>query len=140
MSTAKSTWGGNKYATACRKPDHYTGKIIAFEKSQKNDIDWFLKLSIDGKDPNKIQVQSRWQNDTSKTEEEQTRTLNALAMMLANAMDSLGISYEPEDLSDKDFTQLVALVTTKGLIGKKVSYEIREREGKSRKLQQIIFE
>ena len=55
-------------------------------------------------------------------------------------MDSLGISYEPEDLSDKDFTQLVALVTTKGLIGKKVSYEIRERDGKSRKLQQIIFE
>ena len=140
MSTAKSTWSGNKYATAYRKPDHYTGKILAFEKSQVNDVDWFLKLSIDGKDPNKVQVQSRWQNDTSKPEEQQTKTLNALAMMLANAMDSLGISYEPEDLSDKDFTQLVALVTTKGLIGKKVSYELRERDGKSRKLQQIIFE
>lgn len=140
MSNVKSTWGGSKYANAYRKPGHFTGKFIAFEKSQVNDVDWFLKLSIDGKDPNKVQVQSRWQNDTSKSEEEQTRTLNALAMMLANAMDSLGISYEPEDLSDKDFTQLVALVSTKGLIGKKVSYEIRERDGNSRKLQQIIFE
>ena len=54
MSTVKSTWGGSKYATAYRKPGHWTGKIIAFEKSQVNDIDWFLKLSIDGKDPNKM--------------------------------------------------------------------------------------
>ena len=69
MSTAKSTWSGNKYATAYRKPDHYTGKILAFEKSQVNDVDWFLKLSIDGKDPNKVQVQSRWQNNTTKTAE-----------------------------------------------------------------------
>lgn len=140
MSTVKSTWSGNKYATAYRKPDHYTGKIIAFEKSQVNDVDWFLKLSINGKDPNKVQVQSRWQNDTSKDEEQQTKTLNALAMMIANAMDSLGISYEPEELQGKTFTELVGLVASKGLIGKEVSYEIRERDGEKRKLQQIIFE
>ena len=56
MSTVKSTYGGSKYATAYRKPGHLTGKIIAFEKSQVNDVDWFLKLSIDGRNPEKIQV------------------------------------------------------------------------------------
>lgn len=140
MSTAKSTWGGSKYATAYRKPGHYTGKFIAFEKSQKNDIDWFLKLSINGKDPNKVQVQSRWQNNPAKTEEEQIRTLNALAMMIANALNSVGIAYEAEELQNKTFTELVGLVASKGLIGKEVSYEISERDGESRKLQQIIFE
>lgn len=140
MSTAKSTWSGNKYATAYRKPGHYKGKLIAFEKSQVNNIDWFLKLSVDGKDPNKVQVQSRWQNNPEKTEEEQIRTLNALAMMIANALDSAGISYEAEELQDKTFTELVGLVASKGLIGKELSYEINERDGETCKLQQIIFE
>ena len=140
MSKVKSTWSGNKYATAYRKPGHYKGKFIAFEKSQINDIDWFLKLSINGKDPNRVQVQNRWQNNPEKTEEEQIRTLNALAMMIANALDSVSIAYEPEDLQDKTFTELVGLVASKGLIGKEISYEIAERDGKKRKLQQIIFE
>lgn len=139
-TTVTSTWGGNKYATAYRKPGHYKGVLISFEKSQVNNIDWFLKLSIDGKDSNKVQVQNRWQNDTNKSAEQQTKTLNALAMMLVNAMDSLGITYDQSDIEGKTFEQLVALTTTKGLIGKQVNYEIRERQGESAKLQQIIFE
>ena len=85
-------------------------------------------------------MQSRWQNNPAKTEEEQIRTLNALAMMIANALNSVGIAYEAEELQNKTFTELVGLVASKGLIGKEVSYEISERDGESRKLQQIIFE
>lgn len=141
-TVALSTWTGSKYAQAYRNPGHYEGKIIAFEKSQVNDVDWYLKLSINGKDQNKIQVQSRWQKKTDAPVEQQVKTVNALAMMLTNLMDSLGVAYDIQnDITNKSFDQLIGLIQTKALIGKEVKYEIRERTGSTgAKLQQIIFE
>lgn len=136
MSNVKSTWGKSKYPRPVRTAGHYTGVIVSAEKASSQKVEnatvWFVNLSIDGK--RNVQVQNRWVDDG------QVKTVNALAMFIAGALDSLNIDYDETELADKSFEELMDIFKTKNLIGRKVHYELQKRQGETAMLDKVVFE
>ena len=134
MATKAATFTGRKFGIAHYEPGPYTGVILGANKSNLKDKAgnpiWFVNISIDGMPSH--QYNAKWvENDAS---------VNALAMMVTNAMDSLGIAYQPEEIA-VPFDQLMQLWTTKGIVGKHVKYEVVETLGTNgtAKLQKVVF-